>query len=397
VILSIEDLRHAARRRVPRVVFDYIDGGADAEVTLRNNCRAFETITLRPRSAVAVSACDLRTTVLNTPLQLPFLLAPIGSSRLFYPRGEELAAKAAGAAGTVYILSTLSGSRLEDVNAATSGPAWYQLYLVGGRDVASQAIERARAAGFSALVVTIDTSVAGLRERDVRNGMKALVDRRLWPMLPFLPQFLVKPRWLAAFLADGGLMDFPNVVLPGRGAMPYADVASALAQSAVDWRDFAWIRDLWRGPIVVKGVHTGDDGRRAADAGASAVVVSNHGGRQLDGVAASVRALPDVVAAVGGSVEVLMDGGIRRGSDIVKALCLGARAVLIGRAYAYGLAADGGAGVTRAIEILRTDLIRTLALLGCPSIAELNRSYIDARALSSQLSALNGQPPVPSP
>lgn len=361
------------------MVFDYIDGGADAEVTLRENCRAFESVTLRPRSAVASPSCNLRTTVLDTPLELPFLLAPIGSSRLFYPHAEELAAKAAGEAGTAYILSTLSGCRLEDVRAATSGPAWYQLYLVGGRDVASAAIERARQAGYSALVVTIDTAVSGMRERDVRNGMRALVSGHVLSMLPFLPQFAVKPRWLAGFLRDGGLMNFPNVVLPGTGPMPYADVGAALAQSAVAWRDLKWIRDAWTGPIVVKGVHTGDDGRRAADEGADAVVVSNHGGRQLDGVAASIRVLPEVVDAVGGRVEVLMDGGIRRGSDIAKALCLGARAVLIGRAYAYGLAAAGGTGVTRAIDILRTDLTRTLALLGCPAVAELNTSYVDLR------------------
>jgi L-lactate dehydrogenase (cytochrome) len=361
---------------LPRVVFDYIDGGADAEVTLRENCRAFEAITLRPRSAVANPPADLRTTVLNTPLALPFVLAPIGSTRLFYPHGEERAAQAAGEAGTAYILSTLSGSRLEDVKAATTGPAWYQLYLVGGRDIASAAIERARAAGYAALVVTIDTPVAGMRERDLRNGMKPLAAQRIWPMLPYMPQFLVKPRWVAGFLRDGGLMNFPNVVLPGRGAMPYADVGAALAQSVVAWRDFRWIRDAWKGPIVVKGVHTGDDGRRAVDEGADAIVVSNHGGRQLDGVAASIRVLPEVIAAVGDRVEVLMDGGIRRGSDIVKAMCLGARAVLIGRAYTYGLAAHGGEGVTHAINILRADLIRTLALLGCPAACDLDRSYI---------------------
>jgi L-lactate dehydrogenase (cytochrome) len=396
--VTIEDLRRAARRRVPRVVFDYIDGGAEAEVTLRENSRAFELVTLRPRSAVATPTCDLRTTVLGIPLALPFLLAPIGSSRLFYPLGESVAARSAGLAGTGYILSTLSGSRLEDVRAATTGPVWYQLYLVGGRDVASAAIARARATGYTALVVTIDTPVAGLRVRDLRNGMKALIDRRLPSMFPYLTQFLVKPRWLAGFLADGGLMNFPNVVLPGHGPMPYADVALALSQSMVTWEDFRWIRDAWNGPIVVKGVHTGDDARRAVDEGAEAVVVSNHGGRQLDGVAASLRVLPEVLTAVGGHIEVLMDGGIRRGSDIAKALCLGARAVLIGRAYAYGLAAGGGAGVTRAIDILRTDLIRTLTLLGCASVAELNRSYADTPAAwwNSQSSLPSPTPPAPS-
>jgi L-lactate dehydrogenase (cytochrome) len=269
---------------------------------------------------------------------------------------------------------------LEDVAKATSGPVLYQLYLVGGRDCALGAIARARAAGYSALVVTIDTPVAGLRERDFRNGMKQLITRKFGPMLPFIPQFLMRPAWLAGFLGDGGMMKFPNVVVPGEGAMPYADIGAALEQSMVSWQDFRWIREAWSGPIVVKGVHIGDDARRAVDMGADAVVVSNHGGRQLDGVPATLRALPEVLSAVGDRIEVLLDGGIRRGSDIAKALCLGARAVLVGRAYAYGLGAAGGAGVTRAIDILRTDLVRTMKLLGCGSVGELDASYVNVPA-----------------
>jgi isopentenyl diphosphate isomerase/L-lactate dehydrogenase-like FMN-dependent dehydrogenase len=373
-IVNIQDLRVAARRRLPRSVFDYIDGGADGEVTLRENVRAFDDVTFRPRSAVKTPAPDLRTTVLGTRLALPFILAPVGSSRMFWPRGEEVAAAVAGSAGTIYSLSTLSGCRLEDVKKSTPGPAWYQLYLCGGRDVASATIQRAKDAGYSALILTIDTAVAGLRERDVRNGARELLTRS-WPMLPYAGQFLLRPRWLAGFLGDGGLMTFPNVMLP-EGPMQYADVGVALDQSTVTWQDIKWIREIWQGPIIVKGVHIGDDAKRAVDEGASAIVVSNHGGRQLDGVAATIRVLPEVVAAVGGRTEVLLDGGIRRGSDVVKALCLGARAVLIGRAYAYGLAAAGGPGVARAIEILRTDVIRTMKLLGCQSVAELDRSYV---------------------
>jgi L-lactate dehydrogenase (cytochrome) len=378
--VSIADLRRLAKRRLPRVVFDYIDGGADGEVTLRENCRVFDEVTFRPRNAVAIPACDLRTTVLGIPLELPLLLAPVGSSRLFHPRGEEQAARAAGAAGTAYTLSTLSGCRLEDVKAASRGPVWYQVYLLGGHDVARAAIQRARAAGFSALVVTIDTAVAGLRERDFRNGAKELAGGSPWLMLPHLPQLLAHPRWLAGFLADGGLMKFPNVVLPGQGPMPYADIGAALEQSTVCWQDLRWIREAWNGPLVIKGVLTGEDARRAVAEGADAVVVSNHGGRQLDGVSPTLRALPEVVAAVGGRTQVLLDGGIRRGSDVAKALCLGARAVLVGRAHAYGLGAAGQAGVARAIEILRADLLRTLKLLGCPSVGELDRSYVDVPA-----------------
>src|SRR3954470_16381603 len=379
-VVNIEDLRRLAARRLPRMVFDYVDGGAEREITLRDNCRAFEQVVFRPRCAVVTPASDLRTTVLGHALDLPFVLAPIGSSRLLYPRAEVAAAREAGAAGTAYILSTLSGCALEEVRAGSAGPMWYQLYLVGGRDVATAGIARARAAGFSALVVTIDTAVAGLRERDSRNGVRELLTRRPLTMLPFVGQFAVRPRWLAGFLSDGGLMKFPNVILPGIGAMPYADVGAALAASSVAWQDLRWIREAWNGPIIVKGVHTADDARQAVAAGADAVVVSNHGGRQLDGVASTLSVLPEVLDAVGSHIEVLMDGGIRSGADIVKALCIGARAVLVGRAYAYGLGAAGGAGVARAIDILREDLIRTLKLLGCASVAELNGSYVTAPA-----------------
>jgi isopentenyl diphosphate isomerase/L-lactate dehydrogenase-like FMN-dependent dehydrogenase len=374
-VLNIADLRRLARRRVPPVVFDYIDGGSDDEVTLRGNGRAFEQLIFRPRCAIPTPVTDITTTVMGATFSLPFILAPIGSSRMFYPHGEELAAHAAGAAGTGYILSTLSGTPMEDVRRATTGTAWYQVYLCGGRDVATAMLERAQRAGFTALVVTIDTSVSGMREKDLRNGTKELLAGGP-AMLPYLPQMLAKPRWLAGMLSDGGLMKFPNVQLPS-GPMPYADVGRSLEQSMVCWDDLGWIRALWKGPIMVKGVHTANDARRAVDAGADALVVSNHGGRQLDGVAPSIRVLPEVVAAVTGQIEILVDGGIRRGSDIVKAMCLGARAVLVGRAYAYGLAAAGEAGVMRAIELLRTDVIRTLKLLGCKSVKELDRSYLD--------------------
>ncbi|MGH7311757.1 MAG: alpha-hydroxy acid oxidase [Candidatus Rokuibacteriota bacterium] len=376
-VVCVQDLRPLARRRVPRAVFDYLDGGAEGEVTLRENCRAFDDVTFRPRQAVAVAECDLRTRVLGLDVSLPFLLAPVGYSRMMHPGGEVAAARAAGKAGTGYILSTISGHRLEDVKAGSVGPVFFQLYLVGGRPAAEAVIERARVAGFAGLVVTIDTPVAGMRERDHRNGMKELISGGFLDQLPFLPNVLAHPGWLIGFLRDGGVRPLPNVVIPGQGPMPLLDVGAALATTTVTWADLKWIRDCWRGPIVVKGVLTGDDARRAVDAGAVAISVSNHGGRQLDSVPASLRALPEVVAAVAGQVEVWMDGGVRRGGDIVKALCLGAQAVLCGRAYAYGLAAAGEAGVARAIEILRADLDRTLRLLGCRSVAELDRSYVN--------------------
>ena len=378
-IINIEDLRLRAKARLPRVAFDYLDGGADDELTLRENSRVFDDIVFRPRYGEPVPAVDLSTTVLGQRIAVPWILAPIGSSRMFWPLAEARAAAAAGAADTIYTLSTLSGTRLEEVKAATAGPCWYQLYLCGGRDVARAGIDRAAAAGYSALVVTIDTPVAGNRERDPRNGTKELISGNPLKMLPHLPQLVLHPRWLWSFLADGGLMQFPNVVLSD-GPMKYADVGAALESAAVAWSDLAWIRAAWAGPIVVKGIHGGEDAVRALDAGANALIVSNHGGRQLDTVAPSLRVLPEVLAAVGSRAEVLVDGGIRRGSDVVKAIALGARAVLLGRAYAYGLAAAGERGVTQAIDILRAETRRTMKLLGCGSVGALGPRAIEIPA-----------------
>jgi L-lactate dehydrogenase (cytochrome) len=375
-VVNIEDLRLLAQRRVPQVIFDYMDGGAEDEITLRANCRAFQELTFRPRQAVATSPRELSRKVLGREIALPVLLAPIGYSRMFHPHGEVGAARAAGAAGIGYILSTISGSRLEEVSAATEGPCWYQLYLVGGRAAAEAGIARARDAGYSALVVTVDTPVAGMRERDSRNGMRQLVGTGFFGKLLYFDEFVSRPRWLAGFLQDGGMPKLENIVVPGQGPLPLMDVTSALARAVVTWEDFKWIREIWKGPLLAKGIVTGDDAKRALDAGCAGVIVSNHGGRQLDCCLTGLSALPEVVKAVGHQAEVLMDGGVRRGRDIVKAICLGAKAVLVGRAYAYGLAAAGEPGVTRAIQILREDLDRTLALLGCRSVAELDSSYL---------------------
>jgi L-lactate dehydrogenase (cytochrome) len=374
--VNIADLRLIAQRRMPRAVFDYLDGGAESESSLQENVRAFESLTFRPRNAVSVPQCDLRTKVLGAELSFPAILAPIGYSRLMHPEGECAASRGAGAAGTAYILSTIAGHKLEDVRAASTGPVWYQLYLLGGRAAAEAALTRAWAAGFSALFVTIDTGVAGMRERDIRNGVGQLMAGNWIGMIPYLSQFFSRPGWVAAYLMDGGLSRLPNVIIPGEGPMALIDVAAALADSVVTWQDFHWLREVWPGPIVAKGVLTGDDARRAIDVGAAGVVVSNHGGRQLDGVSATLRALPEIVKAVNRQVEVLMDGGVRRGGDIIKAICMGARAVLVGRAYAYGMAAAGTPGVHRAIAILRADLERTMKLLGCASLNELDESFV---------------------
>lgn len=373
--VNIADLRRLAQQRLPRVVFDYLDGGAEAEVTLRANCRAFDEINFRPRHAVSPT-CNFRTQVLGSEINFPVLLAPIGYTRLISPEGELAVARAASAAGIGYVVATFAGHKLEDVRAASTSPLWYQLYLIGGRAAAEAGIARAKAAGYSGLVITVDTPVAGLRERDLRNGMKDLLDTDIFSKLQYLPQFLVRPRWLASFLLDGGLPSLENVVVPNKGPMPLVDVSSGLASAAVTWKDLSWIRELWPGPIIIKGILIGDDARRAVNEGARAIIVSNHGGRQLDGTSASIRALPEVVSAVKGDVEVLMDGGVRRGSDIVKALCLGARAVLIGRAYAYGLGAAGEEGVRRSLQILRNDVERTMLLLGAGDVTQLDSSFV---------------------
>src|SRR5580658_1513314 len=264
-VVCISDFRAIAQRRVPKSVFDYLDGGSEGEVTLRENCRVYEDVTFRPRHAVAFAKCGLGTRVLGFDLALPFLLAPVGYSRLMHPVGEVGAARAAGNAGTAYILSTISGHALEDVKAASKGPVFHQLYLMGGRGAAEAAIERARAAGFSGLVVTIDTPVSGIRERDYRNGLKELISGGPLEKIPYLAQILSRPRWLISYLLDGGLPGLPNVVIPGKGPMPLVDINAALAESAVTWADLRWIREIWRGPIVVKGVLTGDDARHAMD------------------------------------------------------------------------------------------------------------------------------------
>lgn len=376
-VVNIDDLRSLARARVPRIVFNYIDGGAEGEITLRENLRAFAEVEFRPRQAVAIPECDLRTRVLGSDLSLPVLLGPVGYCRVMHPDGEAGAARAAGMAGTAYVLSTVSGQRLEDVKAASTGPVWYQLYIIGGRETAERSLARALSVGYNVLVITVDTTIVGLREREAHDGMDQLLRGNVWSKIPFLPQFLSRPRWLTRFLLDGGLPNMPNIVTPEGRAYHVGDTHTSMTRGAFSWEDMSWIRELWRGPIVIKGVLTADDARKAVDHGAAAVVVSNHGGRQLDCVPASLRVLPEIVEAVNGRAEVLLDSGIRRGSDVVKAICLGARAVLCGRAYAYGLAAHGEAGVTRALEILRVDIERTLRLLGCPAVSALDSSYVD--------------------
>lgn len=372
---DISDLRQLARRRLPRAVFHFADGGAEDETTLRRNVAAFDDLTLAPRYLVDVGEIDTRAEVLGLPLDLPVIVAPTGLSRLFHRGGECAAARAAARAGTLYTLSSGASTRLEDAAAASGGPKMFQIYCYRDRDLTAEFIDRCKAANYHALCLTIDVPVSGYRQRDLYTG--ASVPPRI--TLGGALDALRRPAWTARFLA-GRRITIENVahrVPQGRGAS--ASVMRYVAEQfdpTVDWRDAAWMIGRWNGPFVVKGVMTPDDAARAADIGASAVVVSNHGGRQLDGAPASIEQLGAVVDAVGGRLEVLLDSGVRRGSHVVKALALGAKAVLVGRAYVYGLAAGGEAGVDRALALLRDELRRCMALVGRCRIADIDRSLL---------------------
>lgn len=373
--------RRAAARALPRVLFDFIDGGADDEVTLRENQAAFARWPLRPRQCVATLTPSLSASVLGTELSLPVALAPCGGSRLVWPDGERALVRAAGACGTAATMSTAAGTSLEDVAGAATGPVWFQLYHPGTRAAAGALVGRAAASGFRALFVTVDMPLRGNQER-VRSAERAVPPRpSLANALRFGPQLLARPAWTWRYLRDG----MPNGVTPsGAGARAPGGIPSTIPEARpssrppVTWAEIEWLRTRWEGPLVVKGILTGEDARRAQSCGADAVVVSNHGGRQLDGAPATISALPEVRAALGPGPEVLVDGGVRRGSDVVRALALGATAVLVGRPYLYGLAAGGEAGVRRVLELLRGELERTLVLLGRAGVAEIDRSCVQA-------------------
>ncbi len=380
-IRTVDDARRLARRRVPRAVFDYLDGAAEGEITLRANRQALDEITFVPRMGTTrgVPAPDTSTSAVGTRCSMPVLLSPVGFARMMEQGGDVAAARAAGDAGTVFTLSTMSGHTIEEVAGSSRGPLWFQLYFLGGRGGAEQLIDRAQRAGYGALVVTMDTQTVGNRERDLRHGIKPPLHMTLANAAKFAPQVSLRPSWLAGFALDRFRLDLANAtsVRTDHGTMSAEEALTYWGASPTTWEDFSWIRDQWRGPIIAKGIITLEDAKRAVGAGASAVVVSNHGGRQLDGVPASLRILPEVVDAIGDQVEVLVDGGIRRGSDVVRALALGARAAMIGRSWAYGLAAAGEAGVAKVLEILRADIDRTLRLLGCPSTSALDRAFVE--------------------
>jgi len=385
-IYSVGDARRRAARAVPRALFDYIDGGAEDEVTLHNNAQAFRETTFRPRMATATGEPRISTSLLGTPLSMPVLLAPCGLVRFMHPEGAPAVARAASAMGIMSVLSTVAGSSLEEYATSAPGPKWFQLYSPGGRDQTEELVGRAQRAGYGGLVVTLDTPALGHRERDVRHGVTQPFRFTAASAGRLVAQVALRPRWLAgmaraemkARAGSKDALDPPGVTAPA-GSSVEAPTARLVAMGAspFSWDDVRGIRDQWTGPLAVKGVLSSDDARRAVEAGCDVVIVSNHGGRQLDGAPATLRVLPAIVDALGGSAAVVLDSGVRRGSDVVKALAAGADAVMIGRAYLYGLATGGEAGVRRVLEILRTEMVRTLSLLGCPSVSALDRSWIE--------------------
>lgn len=380
---SVADAQALARRRLPTSLYQAVEGGAAKAVTQSRNEAAFDDVSFRPRAGVWSPTLDLGVKVLGQDLSLPLIIAPTGNLGVYHRDGERGVARAAVANGAAMCVGTLSGTPIEDV-AAAAGPGaslFYQLYFLRDRDTVEYAIERAKQAGCKALVLTLDGASHVARERPAHERVLPVFEARssLWNMLRFAPQAAGSLAWVRDFLRDPGLLDAPMARSRAGETM---DFLQAFGQVFVNhlppptWEDFVWIREAWGGPIVAKGILSADDARRAVDAGASAVVVSNHGGMTCDGAPASLRVLPGIVDAVGGQTEVLFDSGVRRGLDVLKAVALGARAVMIGHAYVWPLAAAGEAGVARILSLFRGEMEQGLRYLGCPSIGALDRSYL---------------------
>ena len=374
VVTCIEDLREMSRRRVARAIFDYVDRGSYSESTLRANRADLESLALRQRVGLDVDRRSTRTTMAGHEATMPVALAPVGLTGLNWADGEILAARAAQRFGVPYTLSTMSICSIEDVAGGVDKPFWFQLYVMRDRGFAASLIERAKRAGCSALVLTLDLQIQGQRHRDLKNGLAVPPRLTLGTALDILK----KPGW-ALNVLRGKRKSFGNL----EGRIPDAKSLTTLSQwiagqfdPTLSWKDVEWVKSLWGGKLILKGILDAEDAKLAAGCGVDAIVVSNHGGRQLDGTISSIRALPEIVEAVKGKTEVWMDGGIRSGQDVLKALALGANATLIGRAYAYGLGAMGEAGVTRALEIIRAELDVSMALCGVKDVKDLDRSIL---------------------
>jgi len=353
--INLFEYEALARSRMEPTAWDYYQSGAEDEVTLRENRAAFERIKLRPRMLRGVDDCDTSVTLLGERLSLPVLVAPTAYQRLAHPEGEAAMARGAGAAGAIMTVSTMATMSLEEVAQSATGPLWFQLYVYKDRSVTEALVRRAEAAGYEALVLTVDAPYLGRRERDIRNGFG-------------LPSGL-----FVANFAGQALGDQPGID-PGQSGL--AVYVTTQLDPTLTWESVEWLRSITRLPVLVKGILTAEDAREAASLGVTGIIVSNHGGRQLDGAVAAIEALPEIVEAVAGRALVLVDGGVRRGTDVLKALALGADATLIGRPTLWALAADGAAGVKRALGLLREELRLAMALSGCKSLAEVNRSLV---------------------
>ena len=384
-VTCIDDLRTIARRRVPKAFFDYADSGSYGEYTLRANRSDLEAIKLRQRVLVDVSERNLATTVMGKKIAAPLILAPIGLCGMQHGDGESLSARAANEAGIPFTLSTMSVGSIEDVAEGTGKPFWFQLYVIRDREFSKSLMSRALAAKVDTLVLTVDLQVLGQRHKDIKNGLTVPPEFRIKNVI----DIATKPAWLWSIL-KGKSKTFGNI----SGHVPGMENVNSLAKwtqdqfdPALNWKDVEWIRKYWPGKLVIKGILDIDDAKNAVKMGADAIVVSNHGGRQLDGTSSSIAMLPRVVDAIGGDTDVLFDGGIRSGADIMRALALGAKACLIGRSYIYGLGAFGQAGVAKAIDILEKELSVTMALTGVNRIADIDGRVLEGGAPKKKAAA----------
>lgn len=373
---TIEDLRRVAKRRLPRGVFDYIDGGAEDELTMAANSAAYRKLTFSPRVLRDVSDVDISTSLLGREIAYPLVLAPTGFTRIADPEGELAVARAARRAGVPYALSTLGTRSIEEVAEVGSDRLWFQVYTWRDRDLVADLVKRAANSGYEALCLTVDAAVLGRRERDVRRGFTLPPKIGISTLL----DGIIHPGWSWSFLTSEPII-FANVagnmsVGDGTDAISLAEYVGTQFDPALSWEELDWLREQWSGPIVVKGIQSVEDARIAVDRGVDAIVISNHGGRQLDTAPATLDLLPPMVEAVGGRTEIICDGGVRRGSDIVKAIALGANAVMVGRPYLYGLGAAGEAGVDQVLTNFASEMERTMALIGCSSVSQLGREHI---------------------
>lgn len=378
---NIERLRAKAKRRLPAPIFHYLDGGADDEVTLRRNTDAFEDIEFVPNLLRDMSSIDTKTKALGLELDWPVFLSPTGMSKLFHHTGERAAARAAHKAGTLYSLSTMATTTIEDIAAETPGPKMFQIYVYKDRGLTKEFIERCKAANYDAICVTIDVPVPGNRERDLVTGMTIPPTFSLSSLL----SFATHPIWSLNALRNPSfdlvnMSQHDSLSIKDKQVSPVQYLSSQI-DSGMTWKDAEWMAQEWGGRFLIKGVHSAHDAKKAAEIGAHGVMVSNHGGRQLDGVQACIDALPSIVNAVGGEIDVILDGGIRRGTHVIKALALGATACSIGRSYVYGLGAGGQTGVEKALNILRSEIERGMALLGVTKVSEITREMLVRRGI----------------